>query len=66
MQSAHFLAVRARLRYACGDLDAAEADMGESVQFFRAAGNRRMLEEAEKQLTFYREMLRAKERGSRH
>ena len=35
-------------------------------QFFRAAGSRQMLAEAEKQLAFYREMLRKKAQGSRH
>lgn len=57
-QMGHLLAVRARLRYALGDLDSAEADMAEAVEFFKKSSDRTMLARAEKQLEFFRTLLK--------
>lgn len=55
---AYLLAVRGRLNYALGDLRAAESDLAESVEFFKRAGNSKGSEQAEKQLKFFRALLK--------
>ena len=52
------LALKARLRYALGDLAGAEELQRESVQFYSRAGDRQGLDEAKKMLDFFRTMIR--------
>ncbi len=62
-QLAHLLAVRARLHYALGNLKAAERDMVEACQYFKVSGSPVQLRQAEKQLNYYRTLLKHTERG---
>ena len=57
-QMGHLLAVRARLHYAMGNLDSAEADMSEAVEFFKRSSDRNMLMRGEHQLKFFRTLLK--------
>ena len=64
-QLAMLLAVRARLNYALGDLKAAEADMSEALQYLNVSGSRTQIMQAEKQLNFYRALLKHLEQEKR-
>jgi hypothetical protein len=55
---AYLLAVRGRLNYALGNIRAAESDLTESVELFKRSGNSRGIEQAEKQLKFFRALLK--------
>lgn len=57
-QMGQILAVRARLRYAFGDLKAAEADLAEAVSCFKHAGEKRSFETASRQLAYFRTLLK--------
>ena len=59
LQMGQLLAVRARLNYAFGDLSSAEADMSEAVEFLRKSAEKGFLLQAEKQLKFFRELLKS-------
>ena len=62
---AHLLAVRARLNYALGNLDSAEADMAEAVQLFKSSADKNMLMRAQKQLQFFRAIIADKKESAR-
>ena len=64
-QLAMLLAVRARLNYALGDLKAAEADMSEALQYLSVSGSRSQIAQAEKQLNYYRALLKHLEQEKR-
>ena len=64
-QMAHLLAVRARLNYALGNLDSAEADMAEAVQLFKSSADKNMLMRAQKQLQFFRAIIADKKESAR-
>lgn len=59
LQMGQLLAVRARLNYALGNLSSAEADMSEAVEFLRKSAEKAFLLQAEKQLNFFRELLKS-------
>lgn len=57
-QMGQILAVRARLKYAYGDLKAAEADLAEAVEYFKHAGEKRSAETASYQLQYFRTLIK--------
>ncbi len=57
LQLGNILAVRARLHYALGDLEAAAADISEALQYFRHAQNQAAISQAEKDSAFYQALL---------
>ena len=59
LQMGQLLAVRARLNYALGNLALAEADMSEAVEFLRKSTEKEFLKQMEKQLKFFRELLKS-------
>ena len=64
-QMGHLLAVRSRLHYAMGDLDSAEADMAEAVEFFKKSADRSMLMRGEHQLKFFRTLLKNRQENGK-
>ena len=57
LQLGNILAVRARLHYALGNLEAAASDISEALQYFRHAQNQSAIRQAEKESAFYQALL---------
>ena len=57
LQLGNILAVRARLHYALGNLEAAASDISEAMQYFRHTQNQSAIRQAEKESAFYQALL---------